>query len=95
MENQELRPLLVSFVASRLGPRRIDRIDPIVGETLPNAERLEIVESPSVSSLPEPNWVLRGITSKLRYTNQLVLRLRDTKEWKYVDREIDIRLVRS
>ena len=26
---------------------------------------------------------------------QLVLRLRDTKEWKYVDREIDIRLVRS
>jgi chlorite dismutase len=26
---------------------------------------------------------------------ELVLRLRDTKEWKYVDREIDIRLVRS
>jgi hypothetical protein len=26
---------------------------------------------------------------------ELVLRLRDTKEWKYVDREVDIRLVRS
>jgi len=27
--------------------------------------------------------------------DELVLRLRETKEWEYVDREIDIRLVRS
>jgi chlorite dismutase len=188
MESQEQRPLLVSFVASTMGSWRFDRINPVVGETLPFAERLEIVESPSVSSLPEPSWVLRGITSNVRYTNrsevdalsgrqepldrpqatraalipirktaawwdlaqderrrifeeesqhiaiglqylpavarrlhhsrelgepfdfltwfeyapeysdafeQLVVRLRNTKEWKYVDREIDIRLIRS
>ena len=188
MESLEQRPLLVSFIASGIGAWRIDRISPIVGETLPAADRLEIVESPSVNSSPQPSWVLRGITSNVRYTNrvemdallgrqeplnrpqatraalipirktaawwnlaqderrnifeeesqhiaigleylpaiarrlhhsrelgepfdfltwfeyepeysaafeELVLRLRNTKEWKYVDREVDIRLVRS
>ena len=187
MENEE-QPLFVSFIASRQGAWRIERIDAVVGESLPGADRLEVVESPSVNSSVQPAWVLRGVTSNVRYTNrveadalsekqeplnrppatraalipirkkaawwklaqderrrifeedshhiaigleylpavarrlhhcrdlhepfdfltwfeyppeyspafeQLVLRLRDTKEWKYVDLEIDIRLVRS
>lgn len=187
MENEE-QPLLVSFIASSQGAWRIERIDAVVGESLPSADRLEVVESPSINSSVQPAWVLRGVTSNVRYTNraevdalnekqeplnrpqatraalipirknaawwklaqderrrifeedshhiavgleylpavarrlhhcrelhepfdfltwfeyapeysaafeELVLRLRDTKEWKYVDREIDIRLVRS
>jgi chlorite dismutase len=188
MENEEPRPLLVSFIASGQGAWRIERIDTIVGESLPAADRLEVVESPSPSLSVAPAWVLRGVTSNVRYTNrleldalqqsqeplnrplatraalipirktaawwnlaqderrrifeeqshhiaigleylpaiarrlhhsrelhepfdfltwfeyapehsdafeQLVLRLRNTEEWHYVDREIDIRLVRS
>ena len=187
MENDE-QPLLVSFIASSQGVWRIERIDAVVGESLPRADRLEVVESPSVNASIQPAWVLKGVTSNVRYTNraevealnekqeslnrphatraalipirknaawwrlaqderrrifeedshhiaigleylpavarrlhhcrdlhepfdfltwfeyppeysaafeELVLRLRDTEEWKYVDREIDIRLVRS
>jgi chlorite dismutase len=187
MENAE-QPLLVSFVAGNQGVWRIERIDAVAGETLPRADRLQVVESPSINSSIQPAWVLRGVTSNVRYTNraevdilnqkqeslgrpqatraalipirknaawwklaqderrhileedshhiaigleylpavarrlhhsrdlnepfdfltwfeyapehsvafeELVLRLRETKEWEYVDREIDIRLARS
>lgn len=40
------------------------------GESLPSADRLEVVESPSVSSPVHPAWVLRGVTSNVRYTNR-------------------------
>jgi chlorite dismutase len=186
MENAE-QPLLVSFVAGSQGAWRIERIDAVVGESLPKADRLEVVESPTINLSVKPAWMLRGVTSNLRYTNraeadslrqkqpplnrpqatcaalipirktaawwnlaqderrrileedshhiaigleylpaiarrlhhsrelqepfdflawleyapehsvafeELVLRLRNTKEWEYVDREIDIRLVR-
>ena len=74
MENEEPRPLLVSFIASGQGAWRIERIDTIVGESLPAADRLEVVESPSPPSLSvAPAWVLRGVTSNVRYTNRLEL----------------------
>ena len=187
MGNAE-QPLLVSFVAGNQGVWRIERIDAVAGETLPRADRLQVVESSSINSSIQPAWVLRGVTSNVRYTNraevevlnqkqeslgrpqatraalipirknaawwklaqderrrileedshhiaigleylpavarrlhhsrdlnepfdfltwfeyapehsvafeELVQRLRETKEWKYVDREIDIRLIRS
>jgi hypothetical protein len=73
MENEEPRPLLVSFIASGQGAWRIERIDTIVGESLPAAHRLEVVESPSPSLSVPPAWVLRGVTSNVRYTNRLEL----------------------
>jgi hypothetical protein len=73
MENEEPRPLLVSFIASGQGAWRIERIDTIVGESLPAADRLEVVESPSPSLSVAPAWVLRGVTSNVRYTNRLEL----------------------
>lgn len=69
MENQE-QPLLVSFIAGNQGAWRIERIDSVVGESLPSADRLEVVESPSVSSSVHSAWVLRGVTSNVRYTNR-------------------------
>ena len=73
MENEEPPPLLVSFIASGQGAWRIERIDTIVGESLPAADRLEVVESPSPSLSVAPAWVLRGVTSNVRYTNRLEL----------------------
>lgn len=42
----------------------------MVGESLPSADRLEVVESPSINSSVQSAWVLRGVTSNLRYTNR-------------------------
>jgi hypothetical protein len=69
MENEE-QPLLVSFIASSQGVWRIERIDAVVGESLPSADRLEVVESPSINSSVQTDWVLRGVTSNVRYTNR-------------------------
>jgi chlorite dismutase len=69
MENQE-KPLLVSFIAGNQGAWRIESIDAVVGESLPSADRLEVIESPSVSSSVRPAWLLRGVTSNVRYTNR-------------------------
>jgi len=69
MENQE-KPLLVSFIAGNQGAWRIESIDAVVGESLPSADRLEVIESPSVSSSVHPAWLLRGVTSNVRYTNR-------------------------
>jgi len=69
MENQE-KPLLVSFIAGTQGAWRIESIDAVVGESLPSADRLEVVESPSVSSSVHPAWVLSGVASNVRYTNR-------------------------
>jgi chlorite dismutase len=69
MENQE-KPLLVSFIAGNQGAWRIESIDAVVGESLPSADRLEVIESPSVSSSVRPARLLRGVTSNVRYTNR-------------------------
>src|SRR5215471_5658711 len=46
MSDKPNGPLLVAFVASASGSWRIDRINPVIGEGLPAADRLEMVERP-------------------------------------------------
>jgi hypothetical protein len=46
MPDKPNSPLLVAFVASASGSWRIDRINPVIGEGLPAADRLEMVEGP-------------------------------------------------
>src|ERR1700747_1260510 len=69
MDNQE-KSLLGSFIAGNQGAWRIESIDAVVGESLPSADRLEVIESPSVSSSVRPAWLLSGVTSNVRYTNR-------------------------
>ncbi len=61
------QPLLVTFAAGETGAWTIDRILPVIGETLPAAKRLAIVEGRSAPD--NPLWALRGVTSNMRYTN--------------------------
>ena len=64
-----MRPLLVTFVGGTEGPWKIERADVVVGEPLPTAERLDMLEG----GAPPPadaGWVLRGVTSNARYTNE-------------------------
>jgi len=60
---------LTTYLAGTVGPWRIDTITPVVGETLPTADRLEIVEAPAECS-PDTVWALHGVTSNIRYATR-------------------------
>jgi len=62
-------PLFVAFVAGPTGRWKIDSVKPVIGETLPQADRLDIVESSELQSGLFGGWVLRGVTSNTRYSN--------------------------
>jgi hypothetical protein len=63
-------PLQVAFVAGSRGKWRIERITVVVGESLPSAERLAVIEGPKAQRPPAGSWILRGTTSNTRYTNR-------------------------
>lgn len=63
-------PLCVAFAAGSLGLWRIERISPVIGEGLPQAERLAVLEGQQAQLQREGGWVLRGMTSNTRYTNR-------------------------
>jgi chlorite dismutase len=63
------RPLYVSFAFGASGEWRIDDVRQVVGESLPEAERLAVTER---SGGPEASAVftLRGVVSNARYANR-------------------------
>lgn len=63
-------PLMVQFRAGDAGPWRIERVLPMIGEALPHAARLAMLEGDA--PLPEGTlaWRLRGSTGNLRYTER-------------------------
>jgi hypothetical protein len=63
-------PLLVSFAASNTGAWRIDRITPVVGDSLAGAPRLDVIEGGDATNRPSAAWTLRGSTSNMRYTKR-------------------------
>ncbi len=63
-------PLHVSFTASSRGQWRITRNSPVIGEGMPSADFLSILEGKDASVPAECSWVLRGTTSNTRYTNK-------------------------
>ncbi len=63
-------PLFVSFTAGQTGVWRIDRVSSVVGESLSVAPRLDVLESHDVVSRATGEWVLRGVTSNVRYSSQ-------------------------
>jgi len=62
-------PLFVSFVAGPAGLWKVDRVTAVVGESLPMAQRMDMVESHALQSSLFGGWVLRGVTSNGRYSN--------------------------
>lgn len=63
-------PLFVSFVAGVSGLWRIDRIDAYTRDSLPPASRLEVLEGYEWTASKEASWILRGVTSNVRYTTR-------------------------
>ncbi len=62
------RPTLVQFRAGDVGAWRIERLEPVVGATLPPAPRLDVV--PAGDAVPADAWTLRGFTSNERYVER-------------------------
>ena len=62
-------PLIVTFIAGVNGPWRIERIAPVLGESLSAADRVAIHEGSSSPDTRDCHWALRGTTSNTRYTN--------------------------
>jgi chlorite dismutase len=65
-----MKPLMVRFAGGADGPWRIDRLDAVVGEPLPRAARLAVLEGHGGSPPVAASWVLRGVTTNERYVNQ-------------------------
>ena len=64
-------PLLVSFPAGASGSWQINRIDTVIGDGPPAADRLAVLEgSEALPANRQARWVLRGVTSNTRYTNR-------------------------
>src|SRR5215472_1360891 len=63
-------PLLVTFVGGASGTWRIDRLATVIGDGLPAAERLAVLEGSEAPAPTDAVWVLRGVTSNTRYTNR-------------------------
>jgi len=60
--------LSVWFAAGKTGPWQIERINAVIGATLPMADRLAVAEASSPP--PDAIWQLRGATSNTRYTRR-------------------------
>jgi hypothetical protein len=63
-------PIFVHFNASGSGAWRIDRIVSVIGEALPVAGFLDIVESPDRVVRSGQAWQVTGFTSNTRYTTR-------------------------
>ena len=63
-------PIRVQFVAGATGPWRIEHVGAVIGDTLPAAERLRVLEGTQAPATQTAGWVLRGTTSNTRYTNR-------------------------
>jgi len=61
-----------TYLAGATGQWRIDTITPVVGESLPPADRLDVFEVPAERS-PDTIWALRGVTSNIRYSTRAEL----------------------
>ena len=64
---------LTTYLAGTTGPWRIDTITPVVGQTLPAAQRLDLSETPVIHQPVGTVWALRGVTSNIRYSTRAEL----------------------
>lgn len=65
-------PLIV-HAAGNDGPWRVDRIDPVIGESLPPAPRLVVTGPAAQEPASGIAWALRSFTSNTRYTERAEL----------------------
>jgi chlorite dismutase len=63
-------PRLFTFAGGVDGPWRVERIDPVAGESLADVPRLSIVEGHVDAAASGAIWLLHGVTSHERYVTK-------------------------
>jgi chlorite dismutase len=63
-------PLLVHFVGGTAGRFAVAQARAIAGEGLAVVSHVDVREAPSLTELPAPAWLLRGVTSYQRYVER-------------------------
>ncbi|GLS45836.1 chlorite dismutase family protein [Methylobacterium brachythecii] len=63
-------PLPVAFAAGTSGIWQIETVKAVIGDGLPAATRLSVIEDVGRAARADCAWVLRGVTSNIRYTNR-------------------------
>ena len=65
-----MRPLLVAFAGGAAGEWLVEGMTAVAGPPLPAVPRVSVVEGGEPPREPVPAWVLRGVTSSVRYTER-------------------------
>lgn len=61
---------LFNFVGGNSGSWLVERVLPVVGESLPVSSRVSVIAGPLTVLADEAAWLLRGITSNERYVTR-------------------------
>ncbi len=65
-----MNPRLFTFVGGNTGAWSVIKFKTVTGESLPEPKRLEVINGP-LPALPEgAQWLLRGVTSNVRYVER-------------------------
>src|SRR5947209_11633364 len=63
-------PVPTSFVGGDAGPWAAERIDPIIGPSLPHVTHVAVIQTAEERLPPNPAWVLRGVVGQEHYTTR-------------------------
>ncbi len=61
---------IFSFIGGFSGPWRVTKLEPVVGESLERAPRIEVIHGDTQSLPRDAKWLLRGVTSNERYVTR-------------------------
>ncbi|MBX9580304.1 MAG: chlorite dismutase family protein [Gemmataceae bacterium] len=75
-----MNPRLFTFVGGTTGPWAVEKMEAVVGDPLPAAKRLNIVEGAVIDRAAETVWMLRGVTSNERYATRAEKNLMAAKQ---------------
>lgn len=69
-EANRMNPRLFTFVGGNTGPWTVIKFKTVTGDPIPEPKKLDIINAP-VPALPEgAQWLLRGVTSNVRYVER-------------------------
>lgn len=60
----------MTFAGGEIGPWQVERLDAVIGPSLPAANRLQVLEGNDIEPSPGSAWNLRGFTSNVRYVTR-------------------------
>ncbi len=70
MQETPLNPRLYTFVGGALGTWSVEQINAVIGDSLPPVAKMNVIHGPTGELPGGTEWVLRGVTSNVRYVHR-------------------------